>query len=68
MSGPEWQADTTVRQVGCAASDLSAALTVVAVIHPTARLVRNGVGNLAVLVDGQYRGHVDLTVGSADVW
>lgn len=32
-------------------------------VFPAARLVRNEVGDLSVLVDGEYAGHIDLTFG-----
>lgn len=35
---------------------------------PTAQLVKNRVGNLSVLIDGEYRGVVDLATGEVDLW
>lgn len=40
-----------------------AAATVVAARYPTAELVKNPVGNLSVVVDGEYVAYVDLRTG-----
>jgi len=54
------------RRRGCLAADLAAAAAEVVRRHPEARLVRNRVGNLAVMVDGHMVGWLDLTEGSYD--
>ena len=47
---------------------LAAAVERLREIAPTAELVRNTAGNLAVFVDGSYLGHVDLVTGRVDIW
>lgn len=42
---------------------LRAALDAAEERYPAARLARNPVGNLAVIVDGEYAGWVDLATG-----
>lgn len=61
-----WTPDTRPRRVGCAAVDLLAALAEVTGRHPGARLMRNRVGNLSVLVADQTAGFLDLTTGEYD--
>jgi hypothetical protein len=61
MSGDEWTADTSVRRRGCLAEDLLAALGRVVRRYPAARLVRNRVGNLAVMDGEEQVGTLDLT-------
>lgn len=58
------EADTSVRRAGCDATSLRQAIGDVILRWPRARLVRNAVGNLSVLVDGQCHGWVDLTFGT----
>lgn len=58
-----WAADTAPRRDGCTPADLLAAVTQIARENPAARLVRNPVGNLAVMVDGEMVGFLDLTSG-----
>jgi hypothetical protein len=58
-----WSADTSVRRAGCSAQDLLAAIREVVDQHPSARLVRNQVGNLAVIDGDEQVGALDLTFG-----
>jgi hypothetical protein len=59
----EWAADTSVRRKGCSAQDLLAAIREVVDRHPSARLVRNQVGNLAVIDGDEQVGALDLSFG-----
>jgi hypothetical protein len=63
-----WTADTSVRRQGCSAQDLLVAVQQVVDEYPEARLVRNQVGNLAVLVGMRQVGALDLTFGQFDAW
>lgn len=56
--------DPTAPDAGITALQLTmAASEVFAVFRYRARLVKNDVGNLAVMVDGEYVGHIDLQIG-----
>jgi ATP-dependent exoDNAse (exonuclease V) alpha subunit len=63
----ETNSDTSVRQQGCSAQHLLAALQEVVDQHPTARLVRNQVDNLSV-IDEDEVGMLDLTFGRFVSW
>jgi hypothetical protein len=53
----------SVRRKGCSAQDLLAAIREVVDRHPSARLVRNQVGNLAVIDGDEQVGALDLSFG-----
>lgn len=61
--GDQWEADTSLRRRGCLIADLATAVTAIVDTYPDARLVRNRVGNLSVMVDGVDVGYLDLTTG-----
>lgn len=63
MNGDAWTPDTRPRREGCAPADLLAAVQLVHDRHPLARLVRNRVGNLSVMVNDEPVAFVDLTFG-----
>jgi hypothetical protein len=49
-------------------TDLLAGVTELVGVHPDADLVKNQVGNLSVIVAGEYRGYLDLGDGSVELW
>lgn len=51
---------------GVTARQLHEIAEAVAARYPDAMLVKNGVGNLAVMVDGEYRGFADLRFGGVE--
>jgi hypothetical protein len=58
-----WVVDTRPRREGCSAVSLVAAVANLYGRYPTARLIRNQVGNLSAVVDGDPVGYLDLTFG-----
>jgi hypothetical protein len=59
----EWIADTGPRRKGCSAQELLASLQQCVERLPNSRLVRNPVGNLAILENEEHVGYLDLTFG-----
>jgi hypothetical protein len=51
---------------GLTTNQLLNAAREVARLFPDAYLVKNSVGNLAIMVDSEYRGYVDLTTGEVE--